>query len=203
MTSPIAYHRVAVLGSGAGSNARALIRYSQSDAACPYRVVLVVGTRPDSGIVQMARDLGVESHVLVGKAQEESAGELLEVLRKNDVEVLALAGFMRLLPQSVIQGMSGHVLNIHPALLPRFGGKGMYGMHVHRAVIEAVETESGCTVHMVDGEYDRGRILGQRRVPIVSSDTPETLQDKVKEAEHRLYPEVLSSYVRHLGQARD
>lgn len=162
-----------------------------------------MGTRPDSGIVQMARDLGVESHVLVGKAQEESAGELLEVLRKNDVEVLALAGFMRLLPQSVIQGMSGHVLNIHPALLPRFGGKGMYGMHVHRAVIEAVETESGCTVHLADGEYDRGRILGQRRVPIVSSDTPETLQDKVKEAEHRLYPEVLSSYVRHLGQARD
>lgn len=116
---------------------------------------------------------------------------IIKLFEQFDINLVILAGYMKKLPNEVINKVNGRVLNIHPALLPKFGGEGMYGMKVHQAVIEAQETLSGVTVHLVDSEYDRGRILLQRTVPVNKDDTSETLAARILEIEHRIYPEVI------------
>ena len=117
-----------------------------------------------------------------------SGAAWLDLLQAENVDLLVLAGFLKLVPREVIEGYRGRIINIHPALLPAFGGKGMYGIKVHEAVLQSGATESGCTVHLVDEEYDRGRILGQARVPVLPGDTAQTLAARVLEQEHQLLP---------------
>lgn len=186
--------RVAVLGSGTGTNAGALIEQGLKHGSS-YRIVLVVATRPDAGITDVARRLGVDLCILPPSDWEAA---LMAALHDNGIAILALAGFMRKISPQVIDYLRGRVINIHPALLPNHGGKGMYGIHVHRAVIAATDAVSGATVHLVTEEYDQGSVIAQATVDVFPDDTPEQLQDRVKHLEHVLYPRALEQYAKHV-----
>jgi phosphoribosylglycinamide formyltransferase-1 len=158
------------------------------------RLALLVTNNSGCGAARHARELGMPV-VHVSAATHPDAGErerhLLEALHGHGVGLIALAGYMKLLPAGVIRAYSGSILNIHPALLPRFGGQGMYGIRVHEAVLAAGERESGVTVHLVTERYDEGAILAQERVPVLPGDTPEILQRRVLAKEHELYWRVI------------
>lgn len=182
---------VAVFASGGGTNFQALLDH-QADGTAPWRVVVLVCNR-EAGAMERARAAGVEAVVVPTKDRDaaEVSEDTLRVLEGHGVEVILLAGYLRLLPPEVVARYSGRILNIHPALLPDFGGKGMYGMNVHRAVLESGASETGATVHVVDEQYDRGAILAQARVPVLPGDAPEDLARRVLRVEHELYPEVV------------
>jgi phosphoribosylglycinamide formyltransferase-1 len=175
--------RVAVAVSGRGSNLQALLRALGPGA--PARVVLVLSDRPDAGALEHARTHEVPAEVL---SQPTDAAEWLARLERHRVGLVVLAGYLKLVPAQVVARFRDRILNIHPALLPAFGGKGMYGHRVHEAVLASGARESGATVHLVDEVYDRGAVLGQARVPVLPGDTADTLAARVLEAEHRLLP---------------
>lgn len=174
---------VAVAVSGRGSNLEALLRTLGPDA--PARVVLVLSNRADAPALALAAGRGIATVTLRDHA---APGEWLEALERHRVELLVLAGFLKLVPPDVVARYRGRILNVHPALLPAFGGPGMYGRRVHEAVLASGARESGATVHLVDEVYDRGTILGQARVPVLPGDDPDTLAARVLEVEHRLLP---------------
>ena len=178
--------RVAVAVSGRGSNLEALLRALGADA--PAQVVVVLSNRPDAGALDRARAHGVSAEVLPDPAD---AADWLERLTRHRVDLLVLAGYLKLIPSPVIARYRDRIVNVHPALLPAFGGRGMYGRRVHEAVLASGERESGATVHLVDEVYDRGRVLAQGRVPVLAGDTPETLAARVLTVEHRLLPAVV------------
>jgi len=148
-------------------------------------VVLVLSNRADAPALDKARAEGIATVVL---HDHRSGAGWLAALESHGAELLVLAGYLKLVPAPVIARYRGRILNVHPALLPAFGGPGMYGHRVHEAVLASGATESGCTVHLVDEEYDRGAILGQRRVPVLPGDTPASLAARVLVEEHRLLP---------------
>ena len=175
--------RVAVAISGRGSNLESLIRaLDPGDAA---EVVLVISDRSDAGGLNVARDHGIAAGVLADPGDPE---RWLQLLERHAADLIVLAGYLRLVPAQVIAAYRGRIINIHPALLPAFGGKGMYGKRVHRAVLASGAKETGATIHLVDEVYDRGAVLAQARVPVLHDDTPETLAARVLEVEHRLLP---------------
>ena len=181
--------RVAVLASGGGSNFQAI-----AENALSYRVALVVCNRSKAGVLDRAKALGVSTHVLSPRAFESDrlyADTLLELLHTEKIDLIALAGYLCKIPVPVVEAFWGRILNIHPALLPRFGGKGLYGHRVHKAVLEAKEAFSGATVHFVDEEYDTGPILLQKKVPVLPDDTPDSLAERVLAVEHKIFPEAL------------
>jgi len=178
--------RVAVAVSGRGSNLEALLRALGPDA--PAQVVLVLSNRADAAALDRARAAGVPAEVLPDPAD---GADWLARLARHRVDLLVLAGYLKLVPAAVIARYRDRILNVHPALLPRYGGRGMYGRHVHEAVLASGARESGATVHLVDEVYDRGRILAQGRVPVLPADTPETLAARVLGVEHRLLPAVV------------
>ena len=170
-----------------------------ADGRVPAEVALVVAPKDGSGSVVAAREMGLPVVILPYK-DPEYAASLLALLRDAGVEWVCLAGYMRLLPPELLAAFPDRVLNIHPALLPKFGGKGMYGMHVHEAVLAAGETESGCTVHVVNERYDEGRVLLQKRCPVLPDDTPEALAARVLGLEHLAYAEALDGLVAPQGE---
>ena len=175
--------RVATVVSGKGSNLAALLRALGPDA--PAEVVLVMSDRAQAGGLGLARQAGVPTHIFNDIAD---AAEWLRVLAAAQVELVVLAGFLQRVPAPVVEAWYGRMINIHPALLPRHGGPGMYGGRVHHAVLASGDRLSGATVHLVSEEYDRGRVLGQETVPVLPNDTPETLAARVLGVEHRLLP---------------
>jgi phosphoribosylglycinamide formyltransferase-1 len=179
-----------VSGHGRGSNMQAIID-SCKNGDIHGGAELVVGTRSDAEAITRAQEAGVETVIISPKKYEgddPAYGEaLLNALRKRNVELICLAGYMRILPLNVVDAYRGRIMNIHPALLPLFGGKGMYGENVHRAVIESGMKVSGCTVHFVDEHYDSGPIILQDTVPVLDEDTPETLAARILPVEHRSY----------------
>jgi phosphoribosylglycinamide formyltransferase-1 len=180
--------RVAVFASGGGSNLQALIDRCQ-DPGAPARVVLVVGSRPEIGALERAASAGIPNAVLDPRALGDRAAQAtLALLDEHRVDLVVLAGYLSLVPQPVVARFRGRMLNIHPALLPAFGGHGMYGMRVHRAVLESGARVSGATVHLVDDRYDEGRILAQWPAPVLPGDSPEALAARVLAVEHRLLP---------------
>lgn len=183
-------YRVAVAVSGRGSNLVALCD-ALSDTP-DVAVVLVLADRPAAAIAE-AQHRGIAAHVLAAPAD---ATEWNRLLGAAKCDLLVLAGYLRLVPRGVIEAMAGRVINIHPALLPRHGGRGMYGHRVHDAVLAAGEAESGATVHLVDEEYDRGAILGQGRVAVEPGDTGESLARRVLAIEHRLLPAAVRAAAR-------
>jgi formyltetrahydrofolate-dependent phosphoribosylglycinamide formyltransferase len=174
---------VAVAVSGRGSNLDALLRTLGPDA--PARVVLVLSDRPTAPALTRAGERGIPTVALRDPSDDR---EWLAALERHTVGLLVLAGFLRLVPPGVISRYRDRIINVHPALLPAFGGKGMYGRRVHEAVLASGARESGATVHLVDEAYDRGAILGQARVPVLPGDDPDRLAARVLEAEHRLLP---------------
>lgn len=183
--------RVAVLASGTGTNLQAIL--DQCHEPAPVRVALVASNRPDSGALRLAHETGVASCFI----EDPSDGiSLLATLRDHDIDLVVLAGYLKLVPNKVVAEFAGRMINIHPALLPSYGGAGMYGNRVHAAVIESGATISGATVHLVTEDYDRGPIIAQWPVPVAPDDTPETLQQRVLAVEHELLPAVVLAAAR-------
>ncbi|MDR7473899.1 MAG: phosphoribosylglycinamide formyltransferase [Armatimonadota bacterium] len=183
--------RIGVLVSGYGSNLQALL--DAAAAGAPYTVAVVIANIAGAPALERARRAGVPAHLVEhrGRSRREFEADLLRLLREARVDLVCLAGFLRILSPWFVSHFRGRILNIHPALLPAFGGRGMYGLRVHEAVLASGALRSGCTVHLVDETVDGGPILAQATVPVLPGDTPETLAARVAQAEHRLYPEVV------------
>jgi phosphoribosylglycinamide formyltransferase 1 len=180
--------RLAVLASGSGSNFQAILDASR-DGRLEAAIVVLVASKPGIGAITRAEEAGIPVEI------PDSTESLAEVLIRYEPDRIVLAGWLRLIPGGLVEAYSGRILNIHPALLPKYGGAGMYGRHVHRAVINAGEPVSGCTVHEVTAAYDEGPILGQVAVPVHADDTPETLAARVLVQEHRLYPSIIQTHL--------
>lgn len=160
--------------------------------------VLLVCNNPDAAAINRAAKAGMPTKVLNGRTHPnftELDRAILAALRDAKVDLVILAGYMKKIGPQLISGYRNRILNIHPSLLPKFGGQGMYGMHVHRAALAAGETQSGATVHLVTEGFDEGPILQQATVPVHPDDTPETLQARVLQQEHRLYPDTIAKIV--------
>ncbi|MEJ7813379.1 MAG: phosphoribosylglycinamide formyltransferase [Gemmatimonadaceae bacterium] len=177
--------RIAVLASGRGSNLRALFEH-RAPVASDVNVALVASDRAGAGALALGRQYGAAAVVLEQGERYEDA--LSETLSRNTIDLVVLAGYLRLVPPSVVRTFRGRMLNVHPALLPAFGGRGMYGERVHRAVLEAGARVSGATVHFVDEVYDHGAIIAQWPVPVLADDTASVLARRVLRAEHALLP---------------
>lgn len=181
--------RLAVLASGRGSNLQAIIDHFDNIARERIaQVVLVASNRPDSPALIRAATASID---IVSFDVADNGTQLLDVLRRFRVDMVVLAGYLKRIPPTVVREYSGRILNIHPALLPDFGGEGMYGARVHEAVIASGAKESGVTVHIVNDEYDRGPIVAQWRVPVEPDDTADTLAARVLSVEHVVYPRVI------------
>ena len=187
--------RIALFISGTGGNALNLLRACREGQVHAVPVLGLASTAKAGGIPRLeAEGLPVVAVVRKDFASDEAFSEACYLAAEAaEAEVICLCGWLKKL--AVPRRWEGRILNIHPGLLPRFGGPGMYGMNVHRAVLEAGEAESGATVHLVDAEYDHGRILDQLRVPVLPGDTPEALQKRVYAAEMELYPKALAAYL--------
>jgi len=183
-----------VSGHGRGTNLQAIID-ACSEGAVPGEVAVVIGTRSDAPALARAQSAGIKTVVISPRKYEQDekgyAEAILRVLDGGGVGLICLAGYMRMLPLPVVERFRDRIMNVHPALLPLFGGQGMYGENVHRAVIESGMKLSGATVHFVDEHYDAGPIIHQLAVPVKDSDTPETLAARVLRAEHQAYTEAI------------
>ena len=178
--------RLAVLASGRGSNLQAIIdHFDNLSRERIAKVVLVASNRADSPALIRAATASID---IASFDAADDGSQLLALLRKFRIDLVVLAGYLKRIPTSVIREYAGRIVNIHPALLPAFGGEGMYGARVHEAVIASGAKESGVTVHMVDDDYDRGPIIAQWRVPVEKSDTPDSLAERVLAVEHVVYP---------------
>jgi phosphoribosylglycinamide formyltransferase 1 len=182
--------RIAVAISGRGSNLEALLR--ALDATAPAQIALVLSDRDAAGLT-LARERKIPAEML---SNATDARAWLSLLERYRIDLVVLAGYLKLVPREVIAAYRGRILNIHPALLPAFGGQGMYGRRVHEAVLASGVHETGATVHLVDEAYDHGATLAQARVPVLPGDTPERLAQRVLEVEHRLLPAVVLAAAR-------
>lgn len=189
---------ITVLASGRGSNFTAILE-SIRHGTLPARICCLISNRSDAGALERARAVGIPA-VHCSRMQyatdEAFAQALLSTLQANHAEFIALAGYLKRVPTPVVAAFRERIVNIHPALLPSFGGHGMYGHHVHEAVLASGAKVSGATVHLVDEEYDRGPIVAQRCVPVLPDDTPDSLAARVLTVEHSLYPETLAAFAR-------
>lgn len=180
--------RIAIFASGSGTNAQRIIEhFEDSDAVS---VSMVLSNKPDAFVLERAKKLNVPAHVFDRKRFYETK-ELLTLLQRENIDLIVLAGFLWLIPQYLIEAFPGRIINIHPALLPDYGGKGMYGENVHRAVIESGDKKSGITIHFVDEIYDHGNIIFQATCKIDRDETPGSLAEKVHKLEHQYYPLVI------------
>lgn len=184
--------RIAVFASGSGSNAEKIIRHFQDSPVA--RVVAVFTNNPKAGVIQRAHALHTPVEVFDRELWKDQAS-FLEKLDTYHPDIIVLAGFLWLVPPPVVQAFEGKILNIHPALLPSYGGKGFYGDHVHRAVLAARDIQSGITIHQVNEAFDDGDIVFQAACHVSSSDTVETLAARILELEHRFYPTVVEKYI--------
>lgn len=187
---------IAVFASGRGSNFQAILNAINA-GLLPAQVVVLISNKSDAGAMEIAHLHNIPTQHLSQKmfsSEEALADAILEVLEKNHAEFIALSGYMKKIPTQVIRQYRNRIINIHPALLPSFGGEGMYGHHVHEAVIASGEKISGATVHLVDEEYDRGPIVLQKTVAIVPNETPDSLAAKVLKIEHEIFPLALKAF---------
>lgn len=182
-------YRIAVLISGSGSNLQSIIDESKKNKK--YEVAIVISDRECFGI-KRALNENIEALYLERKTYKENINKKIdEVLSKKNIDLIVLAGFLSILDEEFIKKRENKIINIHPSLLPKFGGKGMYGIKVHEAVIKADEKKSGCTVHYVNNEIDGGKIIMQAFVDVLKNDTAEMLQKRVLEEEHKLLPKAI------------
>ena len=185
-------HRVAIFVSGNGTNCENIIRYFAQSTT--IQISLVLSNKSDAYALTRARRLGVPT-IIVPKKDFNDDSILLPILQSNDIDFIVLAGFLLMIPNFLIAAFPKRMINIHPALLPKFGGKGMYGHHVHEAVKAAGETETGFTVHWVSDVCDGGEIIAQYRTPLASTDTIEDIADKEHQLEMKYFPSVIEKVI--------
>lgn len=185
--------KIAILASGAGSNAQKIIEASKGTNANKslYTVEMVICNKPGAGVLKIAADNQIKT-VLIDKDKFLNGGAYVDLLKTHDIQLIVLAGFLWQIPPALINAFPEKIINIHPALLPKFGGKGMYGKRVHEAVLAAKETQSGITIHYVDELYDHGKTIFQATCPVDVSDTPETLAAKIHVLEHTHFSKVIN-----------
>ena len=182
---------IIIFASGSGTNAENLIDYFKDSPQ--LRIAAVFCNRPDAFVLQRAARLGVPAEVFT--KDDLWGGRVTSLLEKYDAWALILAGFLMMVPPAIVQAYPGRIINIHPALLPKYGGKGMHGMHVHEAVVAAGEAETGITIHLVDEQYDHGRTLFQARCEVLPCDTALDIAAKIHLLEQEHVPEVVDGYL--------
>jgi phosphoribosylglycinamide formyltransferase-1 len=184
--------KLAFLASGNGTNAQRISEYfAKSDSV---RVDCIIYNVKDAYVAERARQLGVPAYYF-GREDFYRNGRVLTFLKEHDIDWVILAGFLWLVPEDIIEAFPQHIINIHPALLPSYGGKGMYGGHVHEAVVANHEKESGITIHIIDNQYDRGQTLFQAKCLVTEEDTPDTLAAKIHKLEQQYFPVVIEKTV--------
>lgn len=192
---------IVVFASGSGTNFQALIDAVES-GRITARIRGLVSNKTDNKALDRARKHGIDTVTLAPSSYSSYPGyeeALLQQLKTWKTDLIVLAGYMIKVPAAIIEEYRGRIVNIHPSLLPKYGGKGFYGIKVHRAVIENKERQSGCTVHLVTEEYDKGPILGQEKVPVLEGDNPESLAERVLKKEHELLPKVVGELIEDLN----
>ena len=185
-------HKIAILVSGTGTNAVNIIEYFEKNSVAD--VVLVISNKTDALAVEKARNKGVKTVVFNNESFKKS-GVVLNYLRSVAIDFVVLAGFLMKVPNDIIHAYANKIVNLHPSLLPKYGGKGMYGKRVHSAVIEARESESGISIHFVNEEYDEGAIIFQAKVSVEKGDSVEVLTKKIQQLEHRFFPKVIEQVI--------
>ena len=186
--------QIAIFSSGSGTNAENIIKYfSESEEA---RVGAVFCNNPKAGVIDKAHKLGVRC--IVFDPHQLADGYVLAKLKDCRADLIVLAGFLKKIPTEILDEYEDRVINIHPSLLPDYGGEGMYGMHIHRAIVENEEEETGITIHYVSDDYDEGEIIFQEAIEVDFEDSPEDVQYKVQQMEHKHYPEVIEYLLRDL-----
>ncbi len=180
--------KILIFASGSGTNAQNIIEYFNE--LVEINVSLVFSNNKDAKVLDRAKNLGVDTVVFTREDLYQNS-KVIEMLANEQPDLIVLAGFLWLIPSSIIKKFPNKIVNIHPALLPKYGGKGMYGMHVHRAVIDNKETESGITIHFVNEEYDAGDIIFQATCPVEKDDTPDLLAQRIHKLEHEHFPKVI------------
>jgi phosphoribosylglycinamide formyltransferase 1 len=183
---------IAIFASGAGSNARKIIEHFSHHPK--VRVDLIVCNKPNAGVLNIADEHGIPT-LLLDKEQFFRGNAYVDEFKVDDIDFIVLAGFLWKVPDALIHAYPGKIVNIHPALLPKYGGKGMYGNFVHEAVIANKETESGISIHLVDEVYDHGKIVFQAKCEVKKDDTPESLAQRIHELEHKHYAKVIEDLV--------
>lgn len=184
--------KIAIFASGSGTNAENIINHFKGHPG--IEVALVLCNKPDAKVLERADKHGVR-RVVFDRETFTASNRIVELLRGEGVDYIVLAGFLWLIPYNIIEAYGDRIVNIHPALLPRHGGKGMYGDRVHRAVVEQGDTETGITIHKVNEAYDSGAVIAQYKVPVTPEDTPESVAAKVHALEYEHYPHVIESEV--------
>lgn len=187
---------IAIFASGSGTNAENIIRYFFLNET--VHVAVVVSNKPEAGVHERALKLHVPSFTF-SKDDFEKGSPILDILNKFNIDFIVLAGFLAKIPDLLLKKYPDRIVNIHPSLLPKFGGKGMYGLRVHEAVLAAGETESGITIHYINERYDEGKTISQERCPVMPEDTPEELASRVHALEYRYYPEVIQRLISRLS----
>lgn len=185
---------IAIFASGGGSNALKILKhFENSDLA---RIKLIVTNRRNAGVLRHAEENSISWKYYPKENWNSSPMEIVQELKTQKIDYVVLAGFLLKVPDVIIDAFAEKILNIHPALLPDFGGKGMYGMHVHQAVLDSGKPETGITIHLINSKYDDGRIIFQEKVNVESGDTPESIQKKVQILEHKWFPQVIEKYIK-------
>ena len=185
-------HKIAILVSGTGTNAINIIEYFEKNSVAD--VVLVISNKTDALAVEKAQNKGVKTVVFNNESFKKN-GVVLDYLMSQSVDFIVLAGFLIKISNDIIRAYPNKIVNLHPSLLPKYGGKGMYGKRVHRAVIEAQESESGISIHFVNKEYDEGAIIFQAKVSVEKGDSVEVLTKKIQQLEHRFFPKVIEQVI--------
>lgn len=186
---------IAILASGSGSNAENIANYFASSTYA--QVSLIVANNPNAYVLERAKKLNIES-LTITKSEFMAADTLIAELEKRNIDFIVLAGFLLLVPQKLIDAYPGRIVNIHPALLPKHGGKGMYGERVHQAVVAAGDKESGITIHLIDGDYDKGTTFFQATCPVLPTDTADDVANKVHALEYEHFPRVIEEILHTL-----
>ncbi len=181
-------HNIVLFASGKGSNASAILDYFNGNP--DIAISLIVSNNRDAGVLQLAEANNIP-YLVINRKKFYETHEYLDIIREYNPSLIVLAGFMWMVPKYLVENYPGKIVNIHPALLPKFGGKGMYGMHVHEAVIMNEETETGITIHYVNEHYDEGEVIEQQRCEVSPDDNAQMVADKVHAIEHFWYPRVI------------
>ena len=207
--------KIAVLVSGGGTNLQALIDYEKSNPDCPYKIALVVSNTKNAYALERAKNAGIPAEIrspfsVLGADKAKTSDRdtkriaisdaILDLCKEYQIDAIVLAGYLSVLGGKIIDEYSGRIINLHPALLPKFGGVGMWGHNVHEAVLAAGEKESGCTVHLVDSGCDTGKILVQKKVPVIPGDTPDTLYARIAPEEHEAMVEGVCVLARMISE---
>ena len=184
---------VAIFASGEGTNAENLFNYFNNDKRVKFK--LVVTNSDTAGVIERAEKYKKNIQIISKTALTEYTDKIIEFLKAENIDIIVLAGFLLKIPEAFIKAFPNQIINIHPSLLPKFGGKGMYGINVHKAVIENKETESGITIHYVNEEYDKGEIILQAKCEVKENDTAETLSAKIRALEFEYFPKAIEKII--------